>query len=144
MREILTYLLDQSEDIRRTVNETGDKDNGSYTPLHHASLMPPGSGIPGIILQFGGSKSLFTMGRNLDGEWWSPVDKLQSDVLEQYFNNTALRPVTTDSRGPLDPKYKVQVDHTGILPGITVRNDYSISLTSSNRKTLDLSFSYTI
>ena len=82
MREILTYLLDQSEDIRRTVNETGDKDNGSYTPLHHASLMPPGSGIPGIILQFGGSKSLFTMGRNLDGEWWSPVDKLQSDVLE--------------------------------------------------------------
>ena len=126
VREILRYLLDQSEAIRSTVNENGDKDNGSYTPLHHASLMPPGSGIPGIILQFGGSKSLFTRSKNLDGEWWSPVDKLPSDVLEQYFNNTALRPVTTDGRGPLEPKYKVQVDHTGILPGNTVLNDHSM------------------
>ena len=122
--DILEYLLtyptiNNSEDQRSSMVNEPETGN-CYTPLHHSCMMPPGSRIPGLILQAGGVHSLFKYGQGIDEEAWIPADKLRTAVIKEYLDSTAMGFAchgAEGSVGPMDIKYKVAICHDGIIPG---------------------------
>ena len=118
--EILEYLLTYPTINNQEMVNEAESGGSFYTPLHHSCMMPSGSRIPNLILQAGGVNSLFKYGQDLEDEPWLPADRLPSAVIREYFDSTAVSFACHDDEGsvsPMDVKYKVVINHEGIMPG---------------------------